>query len=219
MNWKKRPAALAKLVGGQLCLDFINTVGGRNPLPPRRRTEPGGVTIRDDQLNEYPDLVAWSWHASLFNEATARKLLSEAAQHTKAAAAVVKRALALREAIYRICLALTEQQKPLADDLALLNQELDEARCHERLVPGTGNFVWQWTEDGAALERMLWPLADSAAEFLTTSDLSRLRECGGDDCGWLFVDTSRNGKRQWCVMEDCGNLAKVRRFRARLQET
>jgi predicted RNA-binding Zn ribbon-like protein len=63
---------------------------------------------------------------------------------------------------------------------------------------------------------MLWHIADSAAEFLTTGDLTRLRECSGEDCGWLFEDTSKNRSRQWCDMRDCGNLAKVRRFRTRL---
>jgi predicted RNA-binding Zn ribbon-like protein len=64
---------------------------------------------------------------------------------------------------------------------------------------------------------MLWLIADSAAEMLTTSDLSRLKQCPGDDCGWLFEDTSKNRRRQWCDMQDCGNLAKVRRFRSRLR--
>jgi predicted RNA-binding Zn ribbon-like protein len=64
---------------------------------------------------------------------------------------------------------------------------------------------------------MLWLIADSAAEMLTTGDLSRLKQCPGDDCGWLFEDTSKNRRRQWCDMQACGNLAKVRRFRSRLR--
>jgi predicted RNA-binding Zn ribbon-like protein len=31
----------------------------------------------------------------------------------------------------------------------------------------------------------------------------------------LFFDTSRNGRRAWCDMKTCGNLAKVRRFRSK----
>jgi predicted RNA-binding Zn ribbon-like protein len=31
----------------------------------------------------------------------------------------------------------------------------------------------------------------------------------------MFLDISKNGRRQWCDMQDCGNLAKVRRFRQR----
>jgi predicted RNA-binding Zn ribbon-like protein len=59
----------------------------------------------------------------------------------------------------------------------------------------------------------LWPVARSAAELLTSGDLARVGQCPGEECGWLFLDTSRAGRRQWCDMADCGNLAKVRRFR------
>src|SRR5438309_43500 len=52
-------------------------------------------------------------------------------------------------------------------------------------------------------------------ELLTKGDLTRLRQCQGDDCGWIFEDASRNRGRRWCDMRDCGNIAKVRRFRTR----
>ncbi|TIU06903.1 MAG: CGNR zinc finger domain-containing protein, partial [Mesorhizobium sp.] len=32
-------------------------------------------------------------------------------------------------------------------------------------------------------------------------------------CGWLFLDTSRGGKRRWCSMRTCGNREKVSRHR------
>jgi len=41
-----------------------------------------------------------------------------------------------------------------------------------------------------------------------------IRECPGEDCGYLFRDTSR-GRRRWCSMKTCGNRAKVQRFRDR----
>ncbi|MGA2590961.1 MAG: CGNR zinc finger domain-containing protein [Bryobacteraceae bacterium] len=37
-------------------------------------------------------------------------------------------------------------------------------------------------------------------------------------CGWMFLDTTRNRSRQWCDMRDCGNRAKVRRFREKRRE-
>jgi len=80
-------------------------------------------------------------------------------------------------------------------------------------------FKWEWIGREASLDRMLWSIAHSGAEFLIKGDLSRLRECGGEECGWLFEDTSRNRSRQWCHMQDCGNLAKVRRFRTRLRSS
>ncbi len=44
---------------------------------------------------------------------------------------------------------------------------------------------------------------------------SRVKACRGTDCGWVFVDASRNGSRRWCEMASCGNRAKTARFRAR----
>lgn len=48
--------------------------------------------------------------------------------------------------------------------------------------------------------------------------LGRVKLCGGDDCRWAFYDSSRNGSRQWCSMEVCGNRQKARTFRARREE-
>ncbi len=43
----------------------------------------------------------------------------------------------------------------------------------------------------------------------------RLKACPAGDCEWAFHDTSRNRSRTWCSMEECGNRAKTRAYRAR----
>ncbi len=211
MKLSERPAAAMKLVGGRLCLDFVNSVGGRRPALPSEK----GSEVREDHLNDYGDLLAWSQHAGLLTEGEMQKLFRESRQQQVEAALVFERAIALREAIYRLCKAILNKTLSRQSDLARLNQELAIAHGRVRLAAGEENFVWEWTDTRNALDRMLWRIADSAAELLTTGDLTRLRECGGKDCGWLFEDTSKNRSRQWCDMRDCGNLAKVRRFRTR----
>ncbi len=42
-----------------------------------------------------------------------------------------------------------------------------------------------------------------------------VRECLGVNCGWLFLDRSRGGRRRWCSDETCGTRSRVERFRAR----
>jgi predicted RNA-binding Zn ribbon-like protein len=217
MDLTARPAASAKLVGGRLCLDFVNTIGGRRPEPARRKPEPQAAVVLRDKLNDYLDLLAWSRRTGLLTEAGLQAMIREGKRRATEAARVLSRAIALREAIYRICKAIVDQRSPQAADMQLLNQELARARGYERLVAVADGFDWQWAGERNELDRMLWPVARSAAELLTTGDLSRLRACEGEDCGWLFEDTSRNRSRQWCTMEDCGNLAKVRRFRTRLR--
>lgn len=176
-----------KFVGGRLCLDFVNTVGARLGNEPLR-----------DKLVSYADLAKWSGLAGL-----------PAPRGAGSGATVFKRALALREALYRIF----NSRKPGGTDMQILQRELSIARSHERL---SKRLVWTWDQPRAP-ERMLWEVARSAAELLTSEDRHKIRRCAGDECGWLFLDTSRNHSRQWCVMRDCGNRAKVRRFRERLR--
>ncbi|WP_310218026.1 CGNR zinc finger domain-containing protein [Neorhizobium sp. 2083] len=44
-----------------------------------------------------------------------------------------------------------------------------------------------------------------------------MRECTGDNCGWLFIDHSKSGRRRWCSDATCGSLARVKRFRSRMK--
>ena len=208
MKGPKSSAAEMRLVGGRLCLDFVNTVDGRkNDL------------VLGDKLGDYSDLVAWSQHSGIVTATEAARLIRESKQKPAAANTVFHRAIALREALHRILKATVMESVPPSIDLETVNDELLKARKNERLISTDEGFRWEWIGGETALDRMLWSIAQSAAEFLSTGDLSRLRECGGEECGWLFEDTSRNRSRQWCHMQDCGNVAKVRRFRTRLRSS
>lgn len=46
-------------------------------------------------------------------------------------------------------------------------------------------------------------------------ELERVKLCPGHDCGWLFLDETKNARRKWCLMEVCGNRAKSSRHYAR----
>jgi predicted RNA-binding Zn ribbon-like protein len=199
------PAATFKLRGGRLCLDFANTVG----------VHTGG--IQQEKLKSYADLLAWSQQVGSVTDHEAQRLHVHAAGNPAAAAAVLEKAITLREAIYRIFSAVASGHHPAVADLALLNRLLAEALAHAQIVPTAEGFTWGWAHAGDRLDWMLWPIVRSAAELLTSGELGRVRECAGDICGWLFVDMSRNRSRRWCDMQDCGNVAKVRRFRERHQ--
>jgi len=204
-------AGTMKLVGGELCLDFVNTVGGRIP----RGAGATGSSVIADKLGAYTDLVAWSRHTRSMAEADARRLLRLAEGHPREAAAVLGRARLFREALHRTLRTLMLGRRPAAEDLARINDEVAAARKREVLAPSPGGLRWEGPDPGTCLESPLWPVGRSAAAFLTSGDLSRLRQCGGERCGWLFADRSRNRTRRWCTMEDCGNVSKVRRFRRR----
>ena len=65
--------------------------------------------------------------------------------------------------------------------------------------------------EGTHLDTVLWPIAKSAADLLTSDRLACVRECAAQNCGWLFMDNSPNQRRRWCNMKICGNRAKARR--------
>jgi len=213
MKGLKSSAAEMRLIGGRLCLDFVNTVDGRKSDSAQRKSQ-----VLGDKLKDYLDLVAWAQHSDIITAAEAARLIKESKQKPAAANAVFHRAIALREALHRILKATVMEKAPQSIDLETVNDELEKKKKNERLISTEEGFTWELTGAETALDRMLWSVVQSAAEFLSTADLSRLRECGGEECGWLFEDTSRNRSRQWCHMQDCGNLAKVRRFRTRLRE-
>lgn len=197
----ENPFAAKELVGGRICLDFANTLGQHEPEP------------LSEWLSTYDDLVWWALRADILPATEAEALFARARAHPAEAAEVFARAITLREAVFRIfSAAAAGKRDPAPGDMEILNRELALAMPHARVAPaGQGGACdWAWEETGA-LDRVLWPVARSAAEALTSDDVRRIGECAGEACQWLYVDTSRNHSRRWCVMSDCGNRAKAKR--------
>ena len=198
-------------VGGRLCLDFVNTVRGRTSRPGSHRGKDYADAVVGERLVSYSALLRWATLVGVLTPGEAKSLSHSASATPIKASAVLERGLTVREAMYRLFKAAIEGWAPRPEDLAVLNRELQISRTHERLV-ALPRPRWEW-DDSAALDRVLWPVVGSAGDLLTTPDLERLGQCPGEECGWLFLDTSRSRRRQWCDMAQCGNLAKVRRFR------
>ena len=214
----KRMGELA-LLGGALCLDFVNTAGWRG------QPDSAGV------LRDFEDLVAWTQHVGALSARQGRGLLKRAASEPTRAKAVHGQAVALREALYRVFSSLAAGRAAEPADLATINVAVADAYQHLRLAPrpssglaprppsglaplGDG-FAWDWHNADGALELPIWIVARSASTLLVSQGLRRVRECAGEKCDWLFLDASRNRSRRWCDMAACGNRAKAQRNYAR----
>ena len=185
--------------GNHLCLDFTNTVQDRSTSP-------------RELLNSYSDLLLWGQEGDILTENEAHHLRKEATRRPQEAEAVRQRAVDLREALYRIFLAVTRDSSPAQADLHTLNTEFSKAMSQACIVPAKDvDFTWDWLDKEKALDRVLWPLARLAADLLTSAELDDVRVCAAEDCNWLFLDTSKNRSRRWCDMKSCGNRAKVRK--------
>jgi predicted RNA-binding Zn ribbon-like protein len=197
---------MPNLIGGVLCLDFVNTVDPRHT--PRRR----------EYLDDYAALVAWGSHAGAIDAGQGERLREAAAGDPAEAERVLGRAIRLREALYPLFSRAAQEQPPAPGDLGVLQAELTRALPHLRVTWSPSGFVREWEKDSPLLELMLWPVAWSAEELLVYGPLERIRECPGQgNCGWLFLDLSKNASRRWCDMRVCGNRAKARRHYTRAQ--
>ncbi len=181
-----------------MCLDFANTLGSS-----------GAST---DHLNEYGDLLAFAAQSGLLTPAEAERMRAQGDHEPVAAAGVVRRAKRVRAAVRAIFSKIAAGKQPLEADLATLNSELAATLSHARVVPTIDGEGYRWGWVGRNIDAPLWPITRSAADLLTSDDERALvRECGADDCAWLFMDTTRNRSRQWCSMQGCGNREKARR--------
>jgi predicted RNA-binding Zn ribbon-like protein len=196
-------AGVLPLVGGALCLDFANTASGR-----------GGDHHREN-LGSYELLLVWCAHAGVFDAREKRRLGALARRRPAAAARTLRRALRLREAIHAVAVAASRAARPPAAAVLALNRELGRAMARTRLEPAKRGFVWRWGAAHPSLDAMFDPILRSAAELLTRQPHSRLKQCPGRHCGWVFLDRTKNRRRRWCEMQVCGSRAKARAYRAR----
>jgi predicted RNA-binding Zn ribbon-like protein len=186
----------AELVGNDPALDLVNTVAWRPD--PERHVE---------RLCDVQDLLRWAGFAGILDGPTARRLSREAAEPA-AAAHTLEQVRLLREQLHRVLLPLARDERPDPADVSVLHSLLLTSL---RRVEVVSTMPTTWSSRIAALADLPDQLAVRAWQLLQRSDAGRLRQCGDDRCGWLFIDRSRSGTRVWCSSADCGNRTRVRR--------
>jgi len=197
-----RAGSLA-LVGNALALDFANTESGR------------GTPNHRDHLRTAEHVVTWARHAGVLTTPEGELIARTLSRNPRRAAKLKAGARALRDLVYAIATAIASGGEPDAESVRHLTRLHAECIARAHLRPAGGTFAWTWDAAEAPVQAILGPIAFSALALLTETDLSRLKQCRGDACGWLFFDVTKNKGRRWCEMEVCGNRAKQRRFHAR----
>ena len=202
MVTRSEPGYVWDFCGGELSIDFTNTIGSR-----------GGEAR--EHLGTYADLVSWAETRGVLGRAEARRLRQEAAKAPAAARDALAAAIALREALYRTIAAAAAGHKPTPSDLAQINAHVEASFAGAHLEPSKGRLALAFDapRHSRLAEHILTPVVRAAVDLLTSGALARVRLCADASCGWLFLDTTRNRTRRWCDMKECGNRNKVRRFR------
>ena len=194
------------LIADDLALNFANTESGR------------GFRSHQNHFREATNVAEWLRHAKALPVEETDWLQTRVAERPDLARDLLATAVALRDAVHDIGVALGHRAKP--PEAALASLSALHARCVARaeLAPGVESCRWQWSVRASPVEAALGPIALAAVRLFTEGDFARIRECGGHACGWLFYDRSKNNRRRWCEMEVCGNRAKQRRLAARRRE-
>ncbi|HYC33920.1 MAG TPA: ABATE domain-containing protein [Gemmatimonadales bacterium] len=188
-------------VGGDPALDLVNTVDWTAAGPAGER------------LVDYRALVDWAQGAGAISPATGERLRRAARAHPRRARETLARAIRLR-ALLRD--AFGGPGPAQAEAVRALNPLLAHALERLRLGAlrgGSRRQQWTWAAMDERLDSPLWPVLRAAALLLTSAEAERVRTCAGPDCGWMYVDRSRNGFRRWCQMRTCGTREKSRRRR------
>jgi predicted RNA-binding Zn ribbon-like protein len=194
------------LIADDLALNFANTESGR------------GFPSHQNHFCDAVNVVEWLRHAKALPVEEADWLYARASERGNLAADLLAQAVALREAVHDIGVALGHRAKPPEAALASLSVLHARFVAKAELAPGVASCRWQWSVRVSPVEAALGPVALAAVRLFTEGDFDRIRECGGHACGWLFYDRSKNNRRRWCEMEVCGNRAKQKRLAARRRE-
>ncbi len=182
------------LLADHPALDFVGTVSER-------------TTARLEHLTAPAGLGAWLVDAGVVDE------------QPRATADDLAAAILLREALYALLRAATDEAGDLEDGallardaLAVVNDAAAGPAITVALTPG--GRVLRTGDVTAALAH----IARAGVELIGGPDRARLRWCADATCTHPFLDRSRAGRRRWCGMAGCGDRAKARAYRARRRE-
>lgn len=184
-------------IGGAMALDFANTTTGR------------GTDRFVEHLFDYEDVLRWSVFNEVLAAETAAGLLARVPPDGQAAA--FGHAMALRAVLNRVFDTLARGGPADPASVAEIERLSKQDWSAASLVPAGMGYAWRFEPPDTRADGPLGPVVRSAVEVLTARDLSRLKACPGEACGWVFLDQTKNGGRVWCEMEVCGTRAKARK--------
>lgn len=193
-----------RLDGGSLCLDFVNTIPDRVDGTNR------------DHLKTFNDLLYWAKKAGAIENNIYTSLEKSAASNERRSKDFFHEAIALRDLIYSLFHPITQERKIKPADLEAFNKIGSRYLKFLEVRPVKGTFVEYWNLENDDFLNITAPIVKSVRDLLLLNKTEKIKQCS--NCGWLFLDTTKNGKRRWCSMEDCGSNVKAKEYYYRNRE-
>ena len=190
------------IVGGNSGLDLVNTVSGWNHDP-------------EDWIPDLASFLAWARTCGLLDAREKNEAARRAERSPVAARRVLASVKELRLALWGLISSLQHRKPAPPGDLSVISKWMRRLANSEQLMVRHKKIDVAMNRSISALELPGLRATAAALSLLKNPPAARLKTCPANDCGWRFLDQSKNRSRRWCDMAVCGNLAKVRRYRER----
>ena len=159
-----------------------------------------------DQLREPSDAFTWFVDQDVLHPVESRSWTP----------ADLDRVRTVRDALREVVDAVTEDRRPAAAAIDLVNDALAAGAAPRLECDGVTVRIGH-RHAASEVDDAVAALAAPIIGELASGRPDRFRTCANDTCRWTFYDASPAGRRRWCDMKTCGNRAKAARHRERLK--
>jgi hypothetical protein len=188
---------LCPLEGDIPVLQFINTFSRR------------GTAQAKNYLKNYGDFLTWCYETRIINQDEYNILDLEIYCYEHEAAGIFNRVLLVREMLNELIHCLMTDSPVHSIVLEDFNLIMNEANSHLRFEMFEGGLLEVWHKTEEEIAAPLWRIIKWAGLLLQSADVKNIKQC---KCGSLFIDKSRNKKRQWCNPLTCGRISRAKRY-------
>jgi predicted RNA-binding Zn ribbon-like protein len=189
-----------RLLGGRLCLDFVNTTPSHSEL-------------------SWRGLVLLLEATRIVSEERGAQLLALPQADPPAAEGLLQKARRLSVSLRKALTAMHRKHRIAVEWVEPINEILRITEGHDELLLEDGAWRLEFVAREGGLDWLLAAVARSAAELVAEGPQAPLRICANPQCGLFFYDKSRTHRRRWCSMSACGNRSKVAAFARRHSAT
>ena len=186
------------LDGGCLCFDFINTVNSWEP------------TVGQDYLVDFEDFIKFlKRRGNPITDEYAAGLIHLYEEDKEVGETFLGRIKAVRTFLYNFFVVIAENKLPDEEQIATFN-ELQQEMFKSLTTGYSDEGLKSKLIFGADLSSATHPIIKSAYDILNHEDVSKIKQC--PECGWLFLDVTKNQKKIYCNPQYCGSAVKMRKY-------